>query len=240
RLLALAALSTLVALPSAAHHAPAEVRALAPGPTDGLAFAENRGQWPEAVLFQAHLGGATAWVTADGVTFDFHRAVTGEPAAPDTLGGAARVQREGHVVRMRFEGGQARRAVGHGRKAAYHSYFLGSDPARWAPRVPLFGEVVLEGLYDGVDLRLYDDGGRLRYDLVLVPGADASQIRMRMEGADGLSLTPEGALRMATALGPVEHRGLLAYQEGAARRRDVVASAFQVEPDGGVSFDVEG
>src|SRR5690606_11914989 len=83
-------------------------------------------------------------------------------------------------------------------------------------------------------------GGRLRYDLVLVPGADVSQIRMRMEGADYVALTPDGALRMATALGPVEHRGLLAYQEGAARRRDVVASAFQVEPDGGVSFDVEG
>src|SRR5690606_29370655 len=60
---ALAALSTLVALPVAAQHAPAEVRALDPGPTDGLAFAENRGQWPEAVLFRARLGGATAWVT---------------------------------------------------------------------------------------------------------------------------------------------------------------------------------
>src|SRR5690606_27083730 len=232
---------TLVALSSTAQHAPAEVRALTPGPTDGLAFAENRGQWPSEVLFQARLGGATAWVTSDGVTFDFYAIEHRErDAGPLPLEEPERRRREGHVVRMRFEGGHARRAVGHGRKAAYHSYFLGSDPARWAPRVPLFGEVVLEGLYDGVDLRLYDDGGRLRYDLVLVPGADASQIRMRMEGADGLSLTPEGALRMATALGPVEHRGLLAYQEGAARRRDVVASAFQVEPDGGVSFDVEG
>src|SRR5690606_32778269 len=100
--------------------------------------------------------------------------------------------RRGHVVAMRFEGGRARRAVGHGRRAAYHNYFLGSDPARWASRVPLYEEVVLEGLYDGVDLRLYEEEGRLCYGLVLAPGADASQIRMRMEGAGGVSVTAGG------------------------------------------------
>ena len=99
---------------------------------------------------------------------------------------------------------------------------------------------MLEGLYEGVDLRLYDDGGLPRYDLVLAPGADLADVRVRLEGADGVSLTPEGALRMETALGPVEQRGLLAYQEDAFGRREEVESVFEVGADGTLGFRAEG
>jgi len=83
---------------------------------------------------------------------------------------------------MRFEGGHARSAIGHGLKGAYHNYFVGADPSRWTARVPLYDEVVLEGLYDGVDLRLYEEDGLLRYDLIVAPGAGVSQVRMRWRG----------------------------------------------------------
>ncbi len=226
-----------------AHPAP-EPQAALDALSDGLAFVENRGQWASEVRFRADLGGATLWITGDALVFDFYTVEREEDpqtrahlAERDRLDAAVR---RGHVVAMRFEEAQASRVLGLARQAGYHNYFLGADPARWASRVPLYDEVVLENLYSGVDLRLYDDGGLLRYDLVLAPGADLGQVRLNLDGPDGLALSEEGALRMETSLGPVEQRGLLAYQEGPGGRRDEVESAFLVGSDGTVTFETEG
>ncbi|MEM1044039.1 MAG: T9SS type A sorting domain-containing protein [Bacteroidota bacterium] len=211
----------------------------------GLTFAENNGQWADEVRFRARLGGATAWVTDDALVFDFYTLGRDEPSTdrsrPDALerDNLEALTRRGHVIAMRFEGVGAGRAVARGPQAGYHSYFLGDDPSRWASRVALYDEVVLEDLYDGIDLRLYDDGGELRCDLVLAPGADLGQVQMRLDGADGLALTESGAVRMETSLGPVEHRGLLAYQDDAVGRRDVVESAFVLGADGTLGFAAE-
>ncbi len=227
--------------------APADAQATFVGVSGGLAFAENRGQWPDEVLFRARIGGADLWVTDDALVYDFYVVEGGEPdprVQPERNGpereGPEAATRRGHVVAMRFEGARAQRATGHDRQAAYHNYFLGSDPARWASHVPLYDEVVLEDLYAGVDLRLYADGGLPRYDLVLAPGADLAQVRMRLDGTDSVAITPEGSLRMETTLGPVEQRGLLAYQEGAAGRREVVESAFRLGAGGVVGFAASG
>lgn len=206
----------------------------------GMAFAANHGQWPDDVRFLARAGGVDLWVTDDGLVYDFHATDAAAPVAPEDVdAGPPAGTRHGHVVRMRFEGARADRVTGREQRTAYHNYFLGDDPARWAAHVPLYDEVVLEDLYDGVDLRLYDDGGLPRYDLVLAPGADLGQVRVEFEGADALTLTPGGALRMDTSLGPVEQRGLMAYQQDAGGRR-VVPSAFQLDSDGTLRFVTEG
>ena len=188
--------------------------------SDGLAFVENRGQWPDDVLYLARLGGADVWVTRDGLVYDFYRIERADGPRMDHAEAAGRDRRPRRARRRHaLRGGpHAPRAEASARRAATHNYFLGDDPARWASRVPLYDEVRLAGLYDGVDLRLYAEGGLPRYDLVLAPGADLSAVRLRLDGADAVSLTAEGALRMGTSLGPVEQRGLLAYHEGVARR----------------------
>ncbi|MGI8710220.1 MAG: hypothetical protein ACR2LA_04420 [Acidimicrobiales bacterium] len=217
----------------------------APTAGEGLVFAENRGQWPDEVRFRAQVGGADLWVTDDGLVYDFYvldgvRPAADPAARPDPTADEPAATGHGHVVRMRFEGARTDRVTGRGLRSAYHNYFLGDDPTRWAAHVPLYSEVVLEGLYDGVDLRLYDDGGLPRYDLILAPGADLSRVRMTLDGADRVTLTPDGALRMDTSLGPVEQRGLLAYQQGVGGAREEVPSAFRRNPDGTLGFTARG
>jgi hypothetical protein len=63
------ALLALTAAPALAQRAPAGAQATLAARSDGLAFAENRGQWPDEVRFLARTGGADLWVTADGVVF---------------------------------------------------------------------------------------------------------------------------------------------------------------------------
>ena len=40
-----------------------------------LAFTENNGQWDDRVRFRASAGGATIWITADGIYYQFTRRI---------------------------------------------------------------------------------------------------------------------------------------------------------------------
>jgi hypothetical protein len=246
RRLPLLALLALAAVPTLAQRVPNGAQATLVGLDDRPTFVENRGQWDDEVLFLARFGGAALWITRDALIYDFYVVERGKqdalvaptPGVPPRESVEA-MRRRGHVVAMRFEGARARRATGHGRRAAYHSYFLGGDPSRWAAGVSLYDEVILEGLYPGVALRLYADGGLPRYDLVLAPGANLAQVRMHLEGADRVTVTEAGVVRMRTSLGPVEQRGLVAYQEGPGGRREV-ESAFVERADGTLGFVAAG
>ncbi|HVK39611.1 MAG TPA: hypothetical protein VNA88_13820 [Candidatus Kapabacteria bacterium] len=203
------------------------------------AFIENRGQWDPRARFLASLGGVDAWITDDGIVYDFHRDSVG--LAPSVDEGAYRpapVRRSGHVVAMRFvgAGGRAIARPEH-RAAGTHNYFLGNDPSRWARNVARFDEVSIGSIRDGIDARVHIDGGSLRYDLIVAPGADPSSVAIAFDGALGVRVDERGELQIATSLGEISHRGLYAYQmHGAVRSR--VDCAFAPRADGTVGFTV--
>jgi hypothetical protein len=93
------------------------------------------------------------------------------------------------------------------------NYFIGNDAAKWTTNVPRFAGATAKQLAPGLDVRYYFDQGSPRYDLVLAPGTDPSTVAMNFEGANGLNVLPSGNLQIETSLGPIEERGLMAYQQ---------------------------
>ena len=91
------------------------------------------------------------------------------------------------------------------------SYFRGSDPAQWRPAVPVWGGVRYADLYPGVDLEITSEGGRMAQRLTARPGADLSAVRLRVEGADAVTVDGN-ALRLTTAAGEY-HLPLLAAEQ---------------------------
>jgi hypothetical protein len=69
-------------------------------------------------------------------------------------------------------------------------------------------------IYPGVDLRYYDRYSRLRYDLMVHPGFDYSEIKMRVEGADEISINANGQLIIKTATGEIVEEAPMALQDG--------------------------
>ena len=69
------------------------------------------------------------------------------------------------------------------------------------------------------------------YDLLLRPGADVSQVRVRIEGVEGLTIADDGSLIMHTAIGPLrQHVVLLTHSEGSGgwgRERGVEARGLK-------------
>jgi len=79
--------------------------------------------------------------------------------------------------------------------AARTDYFLG-DRSNWHTGVTSYSRVRYAEVYRGIDAVYYGNEGRLEYDFVLAPGADAGSIRMRFCGADRLRITPDGDLEV--------------------------------------------
>jgi hypothetical protein len=48
--------------------------------------------------------------------------------------------------------------------------------------VPVFSQVIYQNIYPGIDLQFCSEGGQLKYNFILKPGADPEQIRLKYEG----------------------------------------------------------
>jgi hypothetical protein len=70
----------------------------------------------------------------------------------------------------------------------------------------------VKGVYAGIDMRYYLEGGRLRYDWVVEPGGDPSQIVFGLEGSEKTYIDSEGRLVFTTRFGEVKLAELRVYQ----------------------------
>ena len=188
-------------------------------------FIENKGQWDKDARYLARLGGMNVWITDKGLVYDVHtnhengnrkRAASAAPVLADTP------PLQGHIVKMNFAGSkQTSHARGIEKQTPYFNYFIGNDRSKWASNVPSYAEVRLDNLYDGISARVYFDGAQVRYDMILAPGADASQIALEFDGADDVRVNSAGDLVLQTSVGELLHGKLYAYQMKNGRREQI-------------------
>ena len=138
-----------------------------------LRFEANQGQWSSEVRYLARSGGAKIALTDRGPSI-------GLPGAR---------------VDVVLEGAGAARLEPLDPLAARTDYYIGAR-SNWRTGVPGYERVRYRQVYPGIDAVYYGNQGRLEYDFVVAPGADARSIRMRFRGADRLRLTPEGDLEV--------------------------------------------
>ena len=164
-------------------------------------FIENRGQVDGSVRY--YLPGETSFgFTADGV-----RLVVGG-TTPISLG---------------FEG--ARRVPPDpGAPTETVVSYLEGPRSEWHTGLSTYARLRYEELWPGVDAAYQAGSGRLKYAFRVAPGANASQIRLSYDGASGLSVAPDGSLRISTAAGTIRDAAPYAYQVIGGQRVEVAAA----------------
>jgi hypothetical protein len=194
-----------------------------------LVFIENKGQWHSDVLYLCRMGGLDAWITKYGVNYTFYKleeAVSTERkehAIPDKFEHKD-YNMIGHRVLMKLQNYNPNPArEGKEKQEGYYNYFIGNEPGKHASYVGLYKEAVVKEVYNGIDLRYYFDKGGLRYDYVVHPGADPSQIVFALEGSDKTYVNERGNLVFTTRFGEVAMAELKTYQE---RDKKVIKSEF--------------
>jgi hypothetical protein len=91
-------------------------------------------------------------------------------------------------------------------------------------------------VYSGITLAYYGGAGGLEYDFIVFPGADASAIALKFDGASGVDLSPQGDLVVHTAAGDLVQHAPVLYQDLGGIRQPV-AGRFTLN-SGLVGFEV--
>jgi hypothetical protein len=169
-------------------------------------------------MFLSRTHGLDLWITNEGPVYEFQKFVQTGPSqkASPTPG-----YLEGHVVKMTFVNAKPTAVSGSGQTSAKFNYYVGKDQSRWISAAPSYSEAVAEQPYSGISVHYSTELGKPRYDVVVKPGADVSQVGIKIEGADGVQTTSDGNLLLKTSLGNIKEGGLAAYQDTSAGRTQV-------------------
>ena len=161
-----------------------------------LAFIPNEGQWESFVSYRADLDGGVFWMEENGWT----AWVAGEGYDDlwDHESGAFESETlSSHAWRVRFKDGNPE-SEKSGRHELGHkvNYYRGSDETKWVSGLDAVGQVRYKEVWPGIEL-IMDGRARgtkkLKYDWIVEPGADPSNIVLIHEGTE-LSLRPDGSL----------------------------------------------
>lgn len=163
-----------------------------------LSFEPNTGQAPEAVRYLARGSSYTLYLACGEMV------LAGRSQSP---------------FRTRLSGANpSARITGEAPQDSSSNYFIGSDPSKWRTSVPNFARVRCAGVYPGIDLLYYGNGGNLEYDWIVAPGADPQKIRLIFQSTDQLRIDKRGDLVIRAGGNVYRHKKPLIYQEVAGKR----------------------
>jgi hypothetical protein len=97
-------------------------------------------------------------------------------------------------IGLEFAGGQASRAVAGPELPGKVNYYIGNDPKKWETGLPAYSRITYPDVYPGIDVAYYGNQQQLEFDLIVKPGADPESIRLKVEGAEKLSIDDSGAV----------------------------------------------
>ncbi|MDQ0417200.1 hypothetical protein J2Z48_001372 [Croceifilum oryzae] len=177
-----------------------------------LYFIPNQGQVDSNALFYGTNRGFHYSFTSEGVCLSWI-----EAGKRDSI-----EERRGYTLALRFLDihRKVKRYV-RGLEEGRVNYFIGNDPSQWIKDLPTYREVVYENVWTQIDSVFYGDSGQFKYDFLVHPGGDVSQIQWIYEGADELTIDEEGNLHIHTCHGTMVEKKPYCYQEIGGKRKEV-------------------
>jgi gliding motility-associated-like protein len=221
-------------------------------------FTENKGQWDQQVRFRGELSNGAFYLRQNGFTVvqhngqdldnfyhqhhepstGVHRPDRGPNDPKNDNPPPASTIIHSHAYKVSFVGGNESSPVMPEKQVETNtSYFIGNDPSKWAANVPVYGAVVYKNVYPNIDVRYYSDYQRLKYDIIVHPGGDVSQILMKYEGADKLSIK-NNELIIKTSVGDVKELYPYSYTFDMTVGKKEVTCSYQLADNNTVKFKV--
>ncbi len=182
-----------------------------------MPFVANMGQLPEQMVFRAETLVGNVYVTDKG---ELNYRLP-DPKHPDKpTAGLSEV----------LVGARAMAPHGLTPSSSRVNLFIGNDPSQWRRGIPSYDCISLGEAYDGITVTLKAHGNNIEKLFHVDPGADPAAIRVRVTGATGLNVLPNGQLAIGTGVGPVQLTRPVAFQE-IDGRKIMVSAAYRVEGD---------
>ena len=208
-----------------------------------IEFVENKGQWDPSVLFKGDVNAGAFFLQKNGFTVLQHHKDdltalhdrTHNHGADDHDAGVSRREaypRPGkgdpetfvlrsHAYNVRFEGASENSFIEKEKPlSSYVNYILGDDPSKWGSDCKIYQAVTYKNVYPNIDIRYYAQDNTLKYDFIVHPGGDVSNIVMKYDGADRISVKNK-ELIIQTSVGDVKELAPFSYQPGLSGTEEV-------------------
>jgi hypothetical protein len=216
-------------------------------------FIENRGQVDPGVAYYVQGHDTNVFFSPRGVTFtltglpdgrvqtqkgqqggDSGEQLSVAPLRPMAFENALErpvARQRGHVLTLDFAGANpAVKPVGQDQTPAVVSYFSGPRD-QWKTDLKTYSKLVYPDLWPGIDLVYSGTVNRLKYTLLVKPGADPEQIRLAYRGATGVRVNEAGELEVSTLVGSLRDEKPYVYQEINGKRLEVPSSYLLKQSD---------
>ncbi|MBM4053834.1 MAG: hypothetical protein FJ264_03995 [Planctomycetes bacterium] len=209
-----------------------------------IPFIQNKGQTDERVKFYASTFGATVYITDEGeivyslpyimdnskkkswknieqpASFPVESATAmGVVTSNESIPGVKRI-----VLKEQLLGGKTVTIKGEKPSTARINYYKGKKPLQFQKDIPTYESITFGEVFHGVELILKAYGNNVEKLFYVKPDIDPDSIKLRIEGADALSINEKGQLEADTALGKVTFTKPVAYQDINGKRINVAAS----------------
>ncbi|WP_052807314.1 DUF7948 domain-containing protein [Risungbinella massiliensis] len=204
-----------------------------------LSFIPNKGQKEARVQYYTQSKGFQCHFMTNEVLLTFFESSTETPqtnlSEPYLIQQLAQPQMErkikGITLALRFIHANPQVKIEAREKTDGKVHYLNrKDSGNWQTDLSIYKEVVYRQLWPGVDLVFKGENGKLKYDLIVQPGADLNQIQFAYVGGDEIELDQQGNLQVSTPYGVYQEQKPISYQEVAGERKEV-NSQFQLVGD---------
>ncbi|MFH1101167.1 MAG: SBBP repeat-containing protein [Methanobacteriota archaeon] len=163
-------------------------------------FTENKGQFPEKIQYQTKESNAIINLCNNGIISLFTPSRIQDSQISPVI--TEFINSNPNVI-----------VIGDDKMINCNNYFIGNDPNNWYSNVQNFKTVWYKEIYSSIDLKYYFNDDSLKYDFIIYPDGDPSNIKIQYKGTDNIIKESNGDLLILTKSGSILEKAPLIYQE---------------------------
>jgi len=184
----------------------------------GMYFIQNKGQWAPDILFRTEIPGGFLFLKSNSLVYSLYDGSQVSAAHTKPLVSSPNAKFlpaqpriiNAHGVEVQFGNSvvPVKYTTKYPVKTRFNYFLAGGETAN----AGAFQEVVYEGIYQGIDLRIYIYDQTLKYEFIVHPQADASQISLKYEGAGSVQVNETGQTVIKTSVGEFKEAPPYSFQ----------------------------
>lgn len=196
--------------------------------TGGLRFLENKGQMMDMqrkpvpnVLYEASSRGMDVYVTTSGLSYVFvklekHKKNNSSPVQFKFKQNDDSITETYCRADMQLVGADIRKEniIKEDESENRTDYYYGGICPDGILNVHSYEKVTIKNIYPGIDWVLHSEKNGLKYDFIVHPGADPSQIKLKYKWTDKPQLQEDGSIKISTPMGAITEGTPISYCSG--------------------------
>jgi hypothetical protein len=189
-----------------------------------IVFEANDGRWNPEIRFSARAGDYRVSLTARGAELT-------DPGSGDA--------NQRTIAISLLNSNRKAELAGLDPLRCKTNYFIGNRKADWRLGVENYARVRYHSVYPGIDMVYYGADRDLEYDFIVEPGADPNRIRLRFDGIDRMTVSPEGNLLVETGVGRLIEKKPVIYQNLSGGARREISGRFRQFGRNQIGFELD-